>query len=801
MDPRSGKAARTASKAGAATSQILAQSAKGAPTKPSSAKPTQAKPVECPVVPEAVQPNEQNCSSSRASGNQRKKSPRGSRERPQVRARGARTEKAPLSGDAVNGHTDLAKALEPPLPRAGSRRKGGACTQKAPLSGDAVDGQAGLAQEPESPLPRAGSRRKGSACAKTAPLSGDTVDGVNGHTDLAKAPEPPLPRAGSRRKGGACTQKAPLSGDAVDGQAGLAQEPESPLPRAGYRRKGSACAKTAPLSGDTVDGHTELAEGPEPSAAPEPPLPRAGSRRKGGACTQKAPLSGDAVDGHTDLAKRPEPPAAPEPPLPRAGYRRKGSACAKTAPLSTQNALNGQAGLAQEPESPLPRHVSRRKGGARTPKAPLSAENILNGQVILAEGPEPPAAPELPLPRAGSARSSGERRPPSRPTEGAGQDPLVPASSLGRRDAVSGAWKVGAVLQKLKLRSAEISEAAKVVNRVVDHLLRGLKSGWSEFKGVEELRTGSYYEQVKVSAPNEFDIMFKLDIPRIQLEEYRDSGAHYFVRFKRNPQGNPLNEFLEGERLSASKMLSKFRELIKKEIKNIKDTDISVEKKKRGCPAVTLLIKAPKEISVDIILALKVQSSWPLSTQEGMPIENWLGRKVKKSLRLQPFYLVPKPAREGNGFQEETWRLSFSHIEKDILKNHGKEKTCCESNGVKCYRKRCLQLMKYLLEKLKEKFEDQKKLGKFCSYHVKTAFFHVCAQNPHDSQWRDNLELCFDRCLEYFLHCLKSENLEHFFIPEVNLFSRDKIDRISKEFLTKEIEYERNNGFPIFGEF
>lgn len=76
-----------------------------------------------------------------------------------------------------------------------------------------------------------------------------------------------------------------------------------------------------------------------------------------------------------------------------------------------------------------------------------------------------------------------------------------------------------------------------------------------------------------------------------------------------------------------------------------------MEKKKKGCPAVTLLIKTPKEISVDIILALKVQSSWPHSTQEGMPIENWLGGKVKKSLKLQPFYLVPKPAKEGNVFQ------------------------------------------------------------------------------------------------------------------------------------------------------
>lgn len=64
--------------------------------------------------------------------------------------------------------------------------------------------------------------------------------------------------------------------------------------------------------------------------------------------------------------------------------------------------------------------------------------------------------------------------------------------------------------------------------------------------------------------------MFQLDVPRIELEEYSHSGAHYFVKFRRNPQGNPLNQFLEGGILSASKMLSKFRELIKKEIKSIK---------------------------------------------------------------------------------------------------------------------------------------------------------------------------------------------------------------------------------------
>ncbi|XP_036713542.1 cyclic GMP-AMP synthase-like [Balaenoptera musculus] len=217
---------------------------------------------------------------------------------------------------------------------------------------------------------------------------------------------------------------------------------------------------------------------------------------------------------------------------------------------------------------------------------------------------------------------------------------------------------------------------------------------------------------------------------------------------------------------------------------------------------VTLLVRKPKEISVDIILALEYKSRWPTSTQGGLPISNWLGAKVKNSLRRQPFYLVPKHAKEGSGFQEESWRLSFSHIEKDILKNHGQSKTCCEIDGVKCCRKECLKLMKYLLEQLKEKFGNRKELDKLCSYHVKTAFFHVCTQDPDDSQWHSkDLELCFDNCVTYFLQCLKTEQLEHYFIPEVDLLSRDHIDKLSKEFLSKQIEYERNNGFPVFGEF
>lgn len=461
----------------------------------------------------------------------------------------------------------------------------------------------------------------------------------------------------------------------------------------------------------------------------------------------------------------------------------------------------GASGYQRKKSAPSPQE--RPKVGARgagSDKAPLSAEDAVDGPAGLTEGPEPPLS-RTGSRRDGGARAARERRPPPALTEVSDFHSLVRVPSLCQGKAVSIGCKLRAVLKKLRLSLPEISEAAKIVNRVVEQLLQRLRSVESEFRGVTLLSTGSYYEHVKISAPNEFDVMFRLKAPRIELEEYCNSGAYYFVKFKRIPGGNPLSRFVEKDKLSASLMLNEFRKIIKDEIKNIEDTDVILERKKLGCPAVTLLIREPKEISVDLILALEVEGSWPANTQEGLPVNTWLGRKARNDLKLKPYYVVPKHAKDGNSFQEETWRISFSHIEKLILGNHGNSKTCCEENGEKCCRKDCLKLMKYLLEQLKNKFEKRKNLKKFCSYHVKTAFFHTCTQAPSDDDWLPkDLEVSFDRCVEYFLQCLRTEDLKHYFIPGFNLFSRDLIDRASKEFLSKQIEYEKNNGFPVFDE-
>ncbi|NWI35467.1 CGAS synthase, partial [Picathartes gymnocephalus] len=338
-----------------------------------------------------------------------------------------------------------------------------------------------------------------------------------------------------------------------------------------------------------------------------------------------------------------------------------------------------------------------------------------------------------------------------------------------------------------------------LVNGVISRLVQAIRSKDSCFSSIERQSAGSYYERVKISEPNEFDIMLVMPVPRIQLDESDDTGAYYYVSFKRTPKEKSWLKFLDEDgKVSAFKMREALREIIKQEVKNIKDVEVTVARKKAGSPAITLQIKnPPSEISVDIILTLEVQQSWPLSTQGGLKIEQWLGTKVKRDLRFRSLYLVAKQNKREKVLRGNTWRLSFSHIEKDMINNHGNAKTCCESDGPKCCRKGCLKLLKYLLEQLKMKYP--KELEKFCSYHVKTAFLHSCVTWPYDSDWHlGDLDHCFQQCLKFFVDCLQESQLTHFFIPQYNLFSLE--DKARHHFLSRKISHELNNGFPVFHE-
>ncbi|XP_069091787.1 cyclic GMP-AMP synthase isoform X2 [Pleurodeles waltl] len=351
------------------------------------------------------------------------------------------------------------------------------------------------------------------------------------------------------------------------------------------------------------------------------------------------------------------------------------------------------------------------------------------------------------------------------------------------------------VANGVRLRADEISRAVEDVNPLIGDVIRRIKEH-PMFAEIERLPTGSYYEKVKVSKPDEFDIMLKIPIGRIKLEPFDEGGAFYRVSFERNTNEKKFKSCVADGWLSATSMLETLRSQIKKICSEGKE--ISMKRKQTGCPAITLLIKKPEgEISVDIVLALEVRTSWPASTKAGLNITEWLGTKVRQDYRrFEPFYLVAKSAKDEHMIKD-TWRLSFSNIEKDILKRHGNKKTCCEKDGQKCCRKICLKLLKHLLEKLKN--EHRQKLDKFCSYHVKNIAFHAFSTYPQDDQWKlEDLQTCFDVLIDMFLCHLKDEKLTHFFIPSFNLFCPEFIETRSLRFLSEMITFQKSNKFPIF---
>lgn len=65
--------------------------------------------------------------------------------------------------------------------------------------------------------------------------------------------------------------------------------------------------------------------------------------------------------------------------------------------------------------------------------------------------------------------------------------------------------------------------------------------------------------------------MLVMPVSRLQLDECDDTGAYYYLTFKRNPKEKHLFKFLDEDgKLSAFKMLQALRDIIKQEVKNIK---------------------------------------------------------------------------------------------------------------------------------------------------------------------------------------------------------------------------------------
>ncbi|XP_003200687.3 cyclic GMP-AMP synthase [Danio rerio] len=359
----------------------------------------------------------------------------------------------------------------------------------------------------------------------------------------------------------------------------------------------------------------------------------------------------------------------------------------------------------------------------------------------------------------------------------------------------------------LRLRKLDQQKAVRTVNHLIDSLLEFLKNNEDQpfFRDISVLTSGSYYEMVKIHKPNEFDIMLKIKVPRIdflELEEYK--GLFYTVKLMKSTRKEIQHFLLEdGRTISATKVKAEMHRLVRKFISNhFQGKGWTICRKLVNSPAVTLEYtskeKADEVMSVDIVPTLEVPQGWPQAARAGPNVDQWLGKKCRRQFVSKAVYFIPKRPKGRNLSDDakESWRISFSHIEKEIMQYHGNKKTCCETSSNRCCRKVCLRLLKCLIEGLKQQFP--KELEPLCSYHGKTAFFHVLSDRVHDSLWSPGqLSVSFMKLFGYFERCALNGSLLHFFVREHNLFSPPAFSKRALGFLTHVLREQRDLGFPV----
>ncbi|ROL48697.1 Cyclic GMP-AMP synthase [Anabarilius grahami] len=359
----------------------------------------------------------------------------------------------------------------------------------------------------------------------------------------------------------------------------------------------------------------------------------------------------------------------------------------------------------------------------------------------------------------------------------------------------------------LRLRKVDQQSAVKIVNHLIESLLEYLKNNEDHpfFRDVSVLTSGSYYEMVKINKPNEFDIMLKLKVPRLELSELEEyQGLFYKVKLVKATRKEIQHFLLEDERtISATKIKEEMHRLVRKFINNhFKGKGWVINRKLVNSPAVTLEYKNKEKeddvMSVDIVPTLEVPQGWPQAARAGPNIDNWLGKKCRRQFVSKAVYFVPKRPKGRNlkDDAKESWRISFSHIEKEMMQYHGNKKTCCETPSNKCCRKRCLQLLKCLIEGLKQRYP--KELEPLCSYHGKTAFFHVLSDRVQDSLWSPGqMSVSFMKLFGYFERRALDGSLLHFFVRQHNLFSPPAFPKRALAFLTNALKEQRELEFPV----
>lgn len=339
----------------------------------------------------------------------------------------------------------------------------------------------------------------------------------------------------------------------------------------------------------------------------------------------------------------------------------------------------------------------------------------------------------------------------------------------------------------------EVKEIEERIRSLVDEVSENIGREDPLFKNLV-IPSGSYFEDLKVEGPDEFDFMICLEhlskpdvcaVKDIPLRPVADPGyvdvqvtkesvrRRYNTQFQRyiSNQGN----------LKSDVLLKRFKELIeialrkrKRRIQEKIAENVQVEFRKIP---ITIKVRwkgrkySNYEIAVDLTLCIKLSGEWPPASDirrrlnRGHP-----GYEVFEEAVRSGYHLVASTIGE-SGKPRPCWRLSFSVAEGIVLKSIFK--------NPRLVHKATLKVLKVLRKKHEKDLCLYEETGVsfniewvFHSYVLKTMFLHEWCEFPEDSYWsKDRLGERVRGILERIQNSLEDRDIRSFWVPDYKLFN------------------------------
>ncbi len=285
-----------------------------------------------------------------------------------------------------------------------------------------------------------------------------------------------------------------------------------------------------------------------------------------------------------------------------------------------------------------------------------------------------------------------------------------------------------------KITDREMSVAKKVVDDIKEHVLGYVKSNCSDLEITQMRDTGSCHEGLKVICPDEFDVMFtiQLDDSSWQVVCCQGHDAFYEIRKRHTiDQTSPYYRYTTDDFLCPRTVQRYLYGKVQKALNGFQKYFTTLES--HG-PAITLKVRYDegRVLYIDFV----------------------------PSVAIGGILLVPKPHKQVH-LHEKTvneytrfWRQSFSDEEFDHLTRKLPSWYCH------------LTVLK-IVKAIRLNFMPQ--FGMFSSYVYKTVLMHMLSDTRQDDWHPTYVKERFEDFLERLRDCLRDHKLQHFFLPGVNL--------------------------------